>query len=45
MRAAIDIGGTFTDVILYSEKTGALWTVKVPSSTEQPAQAFISGRN
>jgi N-methylhydantoinase A len=43
MRAAIDIGGTFTDVILYSEKTGALWTVKVPSSTEQPAQAFISG--
>jgi len=43
MRAAIDIGGTFTDVILYSEETGAVWTVKVPSSTEQPAQAFISG--
>jgi N-methylhydantoinase A len=43
MRAAIDTGGTFTDVILYSEETGELWTVKVPSSTKKPEQAFIKG--
>ena len=43
MRAAIDIGGTFTDVLLYDEETGALWAAKVPSSTQQPAQAFMSG--
>jgi N-methylhydantoinase A len=43
MRAAIDIGGTFTDVLLYDEETGALWASKVPSSAQQPAQAFMSG--
>ncbi|MEA3439809.1 MAG: hydantoinase/oxoprolinase family protein [Chloroflexota bacterium] len=43
MRAAIDIGGTFTDVLLYDEETGALWTAKVPSSTQQPAHAFMLG--
>ena len=43
MRAAIDIGGTFTDVLLYDEGTGALWASKVPSSAQQPAQAFMSG--
>jgi len=45
MRAAIDIGGTFTDVLLYNEETGALWAAKVSSSTHQPAQAFMSGLN
>ncbi len=43
MRAAIDIGGTFTDVLLLDEKTGALRATKVPSSTQQPAEAFMSG--
>ena len=43
MRAAIDIGGTFTDVLLYDEETGSLWASKVPSSTQQPAKAFMSG--
>lgn len=43
MRAAIDIGGTFTDVLLYDDDTGVLWAAKVSSSPQQPAQAFISG--
>jgi N-methylhydantoinase A len=43
MRAAIDIGGTFTDVLIYDEETSDLWASKVPSSIQQPAQAFISG--
>ena len=45
MRAAIDIGGTFTDVLLYKEETGDLWAAKVPSSEQHPAQAFMSGLN
>ena len=45
MRAAIDIGGTFTDVLLYNEETGALWAAKVSSSAQQPEQAFMSGLN
>ena len=43
MRAAIDTGGTFTDIILYSEETGELFTVKVPSSNKRPEEAFIKG--
>ena len=43
MRAAIDIGGTFTDVLMYDEESGDLWAAKVPSSTQLPAQAFMSG--
>ena len=43
MHAAIDIGGTFTDVLLYDEETGSLWAAKVSSSPQQPAQAFMSG--
>lgn len=43
MRAAIDIGGTFTDVLLYDEESGTLWAAKQPSSPHQPAQAFMSG--
>lgn len=43
MRAAIDIGGTFTDVLLYDDEKNVLWAAKVPSNTQQPAHAFISG--
>ncbi|MGD2251489.1 MAG: hydantoinase/oxoprolinase family protein [Anaerolineales bacterium] len=43
MRAAIDIGGTFTDVLLYDEDDGDLWAAKVASSSRQPAKAFMAG--
>ena len=45
MRASIDIGGTFTDVLLYQEDTDTLWAAKVPSHPQYPEQAFISGLN
>ncbi|MFX1537606.1 MAG: hydantoinase/oxoprolinase N-terminal domain-containing protein, partial [Promethearchaeota archaeon] len=41
MRAAIDIGGTFTDVLLYNENNGELWSAKVPSNREQPDNSFM----
>ena len=43
MRVAIDIGGTFTDVLLYDEQRGRLWTAKVHSTPEDPDRAFLKG--
>ena len=41
-RIAVDIGGTFTDVVALEEKSGQLHLAKVPSSTEDPSVAFIN---
>ena len=41
MRLAIDIGGTFTDIVL-EDKTN-LFTKKVLTSTFQPEVAVIEG--
>lgn len=43
MRGAIDVGGTFTDVLLYDEHSGTLWSAKVPSDPWHPAGPFIAG--
>lgn len=43
MRAAIDVGGTFTDVLLFDECCGALWPVKVPSAPKDLTEAFFCG--
>jgi N-methylhydantoinase A len=42
-RAGIDVGGTFTDLVLWDPGTGQLITHKVPSTPDDPAQAVISG--
>ena len=31
-RLGVDVGGTFTDLLLINEKTGATHTAKVPST-------------
>ena len=41
-RLGIDVGGTFTDAVLLSEKTGELHIAKVPSTPEDPAVGFIT---
>jgi N-methylhydantoinase A len=43
MRAAIDIGGTFTDVILYDENNGKIYTTKVHTDPINPAIPFMNG--
>ncbi|MFX0092259.1 MAG: hydantoinase/oxoprolinase family protein, partial [Candidatus Hodarchaeota archaeon] len=43
MRAAVDIGGTFTDIIVYNEDTGESWTGKILSTLKQPANSFMDG--
>ena len=40
---AIDIGGTFTDVVVQDTASGALWTAKTPSTPADLADGFIAG--
>ena len=40
---SIDIGGTFTDVVVQDTRTGALWTAKTPSTPDDLSRGFIAG--
>ncbi|MGD9603515.1 MAG: hydantoinase/oxoprolinase family protein [Gammaproteobacteria bacterium] len=42
-RLGVDVGGTFTDVLLIHEHTGAIHTAKVPSTPEDSARGVIHG--
>ncbi|MSR15527.1 MAG: hydantoinase/oxoprolinase family protein [Gammaproteobacteria bacterium] len=42
-RIAVDIGGTFTDIVALEEHSGALHLAKVPSTPDDPARGFIQG--
>jgi N-methylhydantoinase A len=39
----VDIGGTFTDFMLYDTESGAVHVHKVPSTPAEPEQAMMSG--
>jgi N-methylhydantoinase A len=43
MRIGVDIGGTFTDLILLDQDDGRTWTAKVPSTPDDPARAVLAG--
>jgi N-methylhydantoinase A len=43
MRIGIDIGGTFTDFVLFDEVSGSIRTYKVPSTPLKPADAVLEG--
>jgi N-methylhydantoinase A len=42
-RLAVDIGGTFTDVVALEEESGEVYLTKVPSTPDDPSRGFISG--
>jgi N-methylhydantoinase A len=42
-RIGIDIGGTFTDVVLRDESDGAVHVVKLLTDRDQPARAVLQG--
>lgn len=42
-RLGVDIGGTFTDVLLMEEDSGLLIGLKVPSNRQHPEDAIIEG--
>ncbi len=41
IRLGVDIGGTFTDITVLDEDTGAVTIAKVPSRRDDPARALI----
>ena len=43
IRAGVDIGGTFTDVIVFDEGTGAIEIAKTPSTPANPAEGVVNG--
>jgi N-methylhydantoinase A len=43
IRLGVDIGGTFTDLALFDESTGAILALKVPSSPERPSASVFEG--
>jgi len=45
LRIGVDIGGTFTDFVIYDPGRGTLETFKLLSTPSQPAQAVLLGLN
>ncbi|MFK7958085.1 MAG: hydantoinase/oxoprolinase family protein [Lysobacterales bacterium] len=43
LRAAVDIGGTFTDLVLWDDQTGRSTIHKLPSTPEDPSEAGAQG--
>ncbi len=43
IRIGIDIGGTFTDFVIYYPSRGEIKTFKIISTPQNPAQAVLSG--
>jgi N-methylhydantoinase A len=43
MRVGIDIGGTFTDFVIYDEKSGQFATHKILSTPHDPSEAVLVG--
>jgi N-methylhydantoinase A len=43
MRVGIDVGGTFTDVVLVDEKTGAFYYTKTPTTHYDLAEGVLKG--
>ena len=42
-RLGVDIGGTFTDLILLRDADGEVFTAKVPSTPDDPSRAVFDG--
>lgn len=42
-RVGIDVGGTFTDVVLFDDGTGDVWTTKVPTTPLEPTVGALNG--
>ncbi|MGH7124665.1 MAG: hydantoinase/oxoprolinase N-terminal domain-containing protein, partial [Stellaceae bacterium] len=43
VRVAVDIGGTFTDLEILDERSGALHSLKVPTTPADPSIGLIEG--
>jgi N-methylhydantoinase A len=43
LRIGIDIGGTFTDFVIFDPATGKISTFKLPSTPHDPSEAVLAG--
>jgi N-methylhydantoinase A len=42
-RLGVDVGGTFTDLLLFNETTGAFWRHKTPSTPHDSSEGILTG--
>ena len=42
-KIGIDVGGTFTDIILYNQKNNNLYEEKILTTSSDPQKAIING--
>ena len=42
-RLGVDVGGTFTDLLLINEDSRETWTAKVPSTPEDSSLGVLNG--
>ena len=42
-RLGVDVGGTFTDLLLVNEKTGQTWKAKVSSTPSDQSVGVLRG--
>ena len=42
-RIGVDVGGTFTDLILVDEEAGRITVDKVPSTPDDPSRGVVDG--
>jgi N-methylhydantoinase A len=42
-KLGIDVGGTFTDLLLFHEQSGRTWRAKTPSTTKDQSVGVLSG--
>jgi N-methylhydantoinase A len=43
MRLGVDVGGTFTDLLLHDEETGQIWEAKTPSTPQDQSVGVAEG--
>ena len=42
-RLGVDVGGTFTDLLLFDDDSGASWRTKTPSTPHDSSEGILSG--
>ena len=45
IKLGVDVGGTFTDIVVVDEKEGKINLTKVPSTPRSPDQGVLNGVN
>jgi N-methylhydantoinase A len=43
IKLGVDVGGTFTDLVVFDERTGTIELTKVPSTPKSPDQGVLNG--